>query len=74
MSHLAVTHDTYKNPKSVTDTPLGLTVRMAGENSAKLHSGNRKMRGQNYNASSGEWTGLNWLKIESNNGGFPQYR
>jgi len=33
MSQLAVTHDAYKNPKSVTDATFGLTVRMAGENS-----------------------------------------
>jgi len=45
MSQLAVTHDAYKNSKSVTDATLSLTVRMAGENSAKLHSGNTKMRG-----------------------------
>ena len=32
MSQLAVAHDAYKNPKSVTDTTLGLTVRTAGEN------------------------------------------
>jgi hypothetical protein len=47
---------------------------MAGENSALLHSGNRKMRGENYNTSSGERTGLNWLKTDSNNEVFPQYR
>jgi hypothetical protein len=44
MSQLEVTHDAYNNPKSVKDATLGLTVRMAGENSALLHSGNKNVR------------------------------
>jgi len=45
MSQLAVIQDAYNNPKSVKDATLGLTVRMAGKNSALLHSGNTKVRG-----------------------------
>jgi hypothetical protein len=44
MSQLAVTHDAYKNKKSVTDAALSLTVRMAGVNSEKPHSGNKNER------------------------------
>jgi hypothetical protein len=74
MSQLEATHDAYNNPKSVKDATLGLIVRMAGENSALLHSGNTKMRELNYNTYSGVRTGLNWFKIDSNNGAFSQYR